>query len=197
MGPQTRLPLPTMPYSVSTSWHCSKRLWPHSWYAYPPFRFLHCRWSGTVVSQAGTINISVPHRGNHLNLSFLCPASTQHSNVTRFRRHHQRGWRPYPLRSIWHRLLPDMHWHFFIRLYVPQEGPFHYIQSIRVTRVQGHCDRIKDSLWNKSSVWIDYTELRTRLNQFEMFEEYWKMSVLELKQCCSEWRQCRRKTMYK
>ena len=28
-------------------------------------------------------------------------------------------------------------------------------------------DRVQDSLWNKSSVWIDKIEFRTRLNQFE------------------------------
>ena len=28
-------------------------------------------------------------------------------------------------------------------------------------------DRVQDSLWNKSSVWLDYIEFRTRLNQFE------------------------------
>ena len=30
-------------------------------------------------------------------------------------------------------------------------------------------DRIKDSLWNKSSVRIDYIDLKTGLNQFEIF----------------------------
>ena len=41
------------------------------------------------------------------------------------------------------------------------------------------CDRIHDSLYNNSYIWLDYIELRTRLNKFEMFEEHWKMSVLE------------------
>ena len=55
-------------------------------------------------------------------------------------------------------------------------------------------DRIQDSIRNNSSVWIDYIELRTQLNQFEMFvsnlihEEHWKLSVLEGKQCCSKWK---------
>ena len=30
-------------------------------------------------------------------------------------------------------------------------------------------DIIQDTLWNKSSVWLDYIDLRTRLNKFEMF----------------------------
>ena len=30
-------------------------------------------------------------------------------------------------------------------------------------------DRMQDSLWNKSSVWLDQIELSTQLNQFEMF----------------------------
>ena len=33
-------------------------------------------------------------------------------------------------------------------------------------------DRIQDSLRNKSSVGLDYIELRTRLNQFGMFVEH-------------------------
>ena len=36
----------------------------------------------------------------------------------------------------------------------------------------------KDSLWNKSSVCLDYIEFRTRLNQFGMFEEQKKNVVL-------------------
>ena len=30
-------------------------------------------------------------------------------------------------------------------------------------------DRVQASLMNKSSVWLDYIDLRTRLNQFEIF----------------------------
>ena len=30
-------------------------------------------------------------------------------------------------------------------------------------------DRIQDSIWNKSDVWLDWIELITRLNKFEMF----------------------------
>ena len=33
-------------------------------------------------------------------------------------------------------------------------------------------DRMQDSLYNKSSVLLDLIELRTRLNQFEIFVEY-------------------------
>ena len=42
-------------------------------------------------------------------------------------------------------------------------------------------DRLQDNLWNKGSVWLDYNELSTQLNQFEMFVEHWKLSVLEEK----------------
>ena len=31
-------------------------------------------------------------------------------------------------------------------------------------------ERIQDSLWNNSSVCLDYIKLRTRPNQFEIFE---------------------------
>ena len=40
-------------------------------------------------------------------------------------------------------------------------------------------DRIQDSLYNKSFVWLDQIELTTQLNQFEVFEEHSKLSVLE------------------
>ena len=40
------------------------------------------------------------------------------------------------------------------------------------------CDIIQDSLLKKGSALLDYIELRTQLNQFEMFVEYWKMSIL-------------------
>ena len=38
-------------------------------------------------------------------------------------------------------------------------------------KLTGHrkFDRIQESIWNKSSIWIDYIELRTKLNQFETF----------------------------
>ena len=31
-----------------------------------------------------------------------------------------------------------------------------------------HGDKTKDILWNKGSVWLDYIEFMTQLNQFEM-----------------------------
>ena len=40
-------------------------------------------------------------------------------------------------------------------------------------------DRINDGLYNKSSVWLEYIEFRNRLNQFEIFVEHWKLSVIE------------------
>ena len=40
-------------------------------------------------------------------------------------------------------------------------------------------DSTHASLWNKSSEWLDYIYLRNLLNQFEMFVEHWKLSVLE------------------
>ena len=40
-------------------------------------------------------------------------------------------------------------------------------------------DRIQDSIWNKSSVCLEYIELRTRLNQFETIVGHWKLSVLD------------------
>ena len=42
-----------------------------------------------------------------------------------------------------------------------------------------HIDRMQDSLWKSSSILLDKIELRTQLNQFEIFEEHWKLSVLE------------------
>ena len=58
-------------------------------------------------------------------------------------------------------------------------------------------DRVQASLRNKSSVWLEYIKLKTQLNQFEMFEEHWKVSILEGKQRCFEWKQCWSKTVYK
>ena len=43
------------------------------------------------------------------------------------------------------------------------------------------CDTIQDSIYNKSSVWIDYIESRNRLIQFEIFVEHWKLFILEEK----------------
>ena len=37
-------------------------------------------------------------------------------------------------------------------------------------------DRVQASLKNKSYVWLDYIELRTRLNQFEILENM-KLSI--------------------
>ena len=36
----------------------------------------------------------------------------------------------------------------------------------------------KDIIWNKSSVWLDQIEFRTRLNHFVMFEEHENNIVL-------------------
>ena len=54
--------------------------------------------------------------------------------------------------------------------------------------------RIQDSLWYKSSVWLDYIALSTWLNHFEMFLskfDTWKEHLIlyvQEKQCCSEWK---------
>ena len=50
-------------------------------------------------------------------------------------------------------------------------------------------DIIQDSLWNKSSTWLDYIEFRIRLNQFEFSKN--------MKTVYPEWKQCWRKNMYK
>ena len=74
------------------------------------------------------------------------------------------------------------------------------IWNVLVPYVETHfwkaCDRVQASIRNKSSVWLDYIELRTRLNQFEMFEEHGNC-LSRWKQCCSRWKQCWKKTMYK
>ena len=43
-----------------------------------------------------------------------------------------------------------------------------YFQQIKVSV---NLTEYRDSLWNKSSVWLDYIEDWNRLNQFEIFEE--------------------------
>ena len=55
-------------------------------------------------------------------------------------------------------------------------------------------DIIEDCLWNKSSLWLDQIELRTQINQFEMFvskfdvlKEHWKLYV-QGKKRCYEWK---------
>ena len=57
-------------------------------------------------------------------------------------------------------------------------------------------DRVQASPRNKNYEWIDNIELRTRLNQFEMFEEH-ENCLSRWKQCCSRWKQRWKKTMYK
>ena len=50
-----------------------------------------------------------------------------------------------------------------------------YVPQITYTCMNTHmdtCDRIQDSLFNKSSVWLDYIELSTQLNQFGIFVEH-------------------------
>ena len=44
-------------------------------------------------------------------------------------------------------------------------------RTIQLSLLTEYLTEYKDSLWNKSSVWLDYTEDWTRLNKFGMFEE--------------------------
>ena len=45
----------------------------------------------------------------------------------------------------------------------------HQLDCITYTNIT---DRIRDSIWNKSYLQLDYIELRTKLNKFEIFEEH-------------------------
>ena len=47
-------------------------------------------------------------------------------------------------------------------------------------------DIIQDSIWENSSVLIDYIELSTRLNQFEMLVNNIKTVCSIKEQCCSK-----------
>ena len=53
-------------------------------------------------------------------------------------------------------------------------------------------DRMQDSIRNKSSVWLDYIEVRNRLNKFEMFvsslihEKNIENCLFHNKKCCSK-----------
>ena len=54
-------------------------------------------------------------------------------------------------------------------------------------------DRIKDSLCNKSSVWLDWDWVEDSTQsvwnvciKFYTWKEHWKLSVLEVKKCCSK-----------
>ena len=76
VGPQVRLFFPTSTFSTPTYCHHSTGSSPRICHASPPFRFLHRRWSGTVVSQAGMITRSGTHCGSHSHLSLLYQALT-------------------------------------------------------------------------------------------------------------------------
>ena len=76
---------------------------------------------------------------------------------------------------LWHECLAMTNKKFMVRL---------------KTETENLCktgDKVQDSLWNNISVWLDYIEFRTRLNQFK-FSKSMKNCLSRWKQCCSEWK---------
>ena len=74
------------------------------------------------------------------------------------------------------------------------EAPSHVTENPHQEHIMCLSDIVQDSIWNKSSVWLDYTEFRTRLNQFEcsknMKTVYPDENNVVLDENSVEWKPC-------